>query len=65
VLETHSLSLDWNLLAIVIITGVIGSICGQTLATKLPQQILRKGFSFFLLIMAVFIIYKSTLKLFG
>ena len=65
VLETHSLSLDWNLLTIVIVCGVIGSVCGQKFARKLPQQQLRKGFSVFLLIMAIFIIYESLFKIFG
>jgi len=59
VLDAHSLSLDWNLLTLVIITGTIGSIVGQKCAKSLPRKQLMKGFSIFLLIMATFIIYES------
>jgi uncharacterized membrane protein YfcA len=65
VLETHSLSLDWSLLALVITFGIVGSISGQKLSNKLPKEQLLRGFSVFLLVMAIFIIYESVSKLFG
>lgn len=65
VLDAHSLALDWGLLSLVIATGTIGSITGQKFAKRLPRVQLIKGFSIFLLIMAIFIIYESLFKLFG
>lgn len=63
VLETHSLVLDWNVLAILISSGIAGSLIGQKLAGKLPQKHLRKGFAVFLLLMAIFIIYTTSHEL--
>ena len=59
VLEQQSLTLDWYTLLIVTGLGVTGSFAGSQLAKKLPQEKLKKGFGFFLIIMGVYILIRS------
>jgi uncharacterized membrane protein YfcA len=51
VLETQNLELDWP--------TIVGSFGGARIAKRLPQQKLKKGFGFFLIVMGVYILARS------
>ncbi len=59
VLAQQSLSLDWYTLLIVTGLGITGSIAGSHFATKIPQSNLKKGFGFFLILMGIYILFRS------
>lgn len=59
VLEQQSLELDWNILGIVTALGIIGSVAGSKLARRLPQDKLKRGFGWFLLVMGIYILVRS------
>lgn len=56
VLRTEKLNVNWELLAIFTVIGIIGSFVGSRLSQKVPQQALKKVFGFFLIAMGVFIL---------
>jgi len=58
------LSLDWQVIGIMVILGGIGSSIGNKIANKIPQQKLKSLFGLFLVLMAIYILIKSTPKLF-
>ncbi len=60
IITQQQLSLDWNIILMVGVIGAIGSIVGQKVSTKIPQQTLKRFFGYFLLIMGIFILYQST-----
>jgi len=59
VLNQQNLSLDWNTLGLVTGIGILGTFIGNYLCHKIPQQHLKKYFAYFLLAMAVFILFKE------
>jgi uncharacterized membrane protein YfcA len=59
VLETQNLELDWPTLMLVTALGIVGSFGGARIAKRLPQQKLKKGFGFFLIVMGVYILARS------
>jgi len=59
VLEQQSLELDWNTLLVVTALGVAGSIAGSRLARRLPQDKLKRGFGWFLIVMGIYILGRS------
>ncbi len=59
VLESQSLSLDWNALGVVTALGVAGSFVGARLAKRLDQETLRKWFGIFLIVMGLYILGRS------
>jgi len=59
VLDDRGLSLDWTVLGTVTLLGVIGSLAGNRLAVRLPHDRLKQGFGFFLILMGIFIIWRS------
>lgn len=52
-------SIDVPLTAAVTGAAVVGSFVGGALADRLPQDTLRKGFAVFVLVLAVFQIWKE------
>ena len=56
VLRTEKLNVNWELLAIFTVIGIIGSFVGSRVSQKVPQQALKKVFGFFLIAMGVFIL---------
>lgn len=56
VLRTEKLNVNWELLAIFTVIGIIGSFVGNRLSEKVPQEALKKVFGFFLIAMGVFIL---------
>lgn len=60
-----STTIQWTLAAQVTVAAVVGSFIGAQLAAKVPQDILRRGFAWFVVIMAVFILSQEIPKAFG
>lgn len=59
VLRTEKLNIDWELLAIFTVIGIVGSLVGGRLSKVVPQKMLKKGFGVFLIGMGVFILYNN------
>jgi uncharacterized membrane protein YfcA len=59
VLDEQGLILDWHAIGIITGVGILGSFAGNLISDKLPQQRLKRFFGFFLIAMAVFILYKT------
>lgn len=59
VLEDAGLSLDWPLLGMFTVVGAVGSLVGQSMASRLPQKHLRRGFAVLLVLMGVFIVIRE------
>ncbi len=56
VLSQEDLSVNWNLLVIFTIVGIVGSFVGGRLSQTIPQHKLKRGFGFFLVVMGVYIL---------
>lgn len=52
-------AIDWKLIGIFTGIGVVGSLVGNRLANRLPQQKLRRVFAGFLVVMAIFILVRT------
>lgn len=59
VLEQQGLQLDWQILLLVTGLGIAGSFVGSYLGKRLPQEKLKTGFGYFLIIMGVAILAQS------
>ena len=59
VLAGQSLSLDWKILGIVTGLGVVGSLLGGQIAGRVPQDSLKRGFAYFLIVMGLYILARS------
>jgi uncharacterized membrane protein YfcA len=59
VLDAQELSLDWPLLLIISALGIAGSVLGAQVANRLPQQQLKRGFGYFLVVMGIYILARS------
>ncbi len=59
VLQAQGQSLDWPVIGLVTVLGIAGSFAGNHIATRLPQQKIRKLFGVFLIVMGVFILFRS------
>lgn len=56
-----SVSIDWGLAAAVTAMAVLGSIGGALLSARVPQDRLRQGFGWFVLVMGVLVLGQSAL----
>ena len=65
VLEQQSLELDWKTLLIVTGLGIAGSFAGSSLARRLPQDKLKRWFGYFLIVMGIYILVRSTPDVLG
>jgi len=65
VLAQQSLSLDWQILGLVTALGIAGSFAGSLLAKRLPQDKLRAGFGYFLIVMGLYILVRSAPAMLG
>lgn len=61
----QSVSVDWPLAALVTLAAVIGSVGGGALAGRVPQALLRRGFAWFVVVMAVFILFQEIPRALG
>jgi uncharacterized membrane protein YfcA len=59
VLDHLQLSIDWEVIGIFSLIGVIGGWIGGKLSHKINQEILKKVFGGFLIMMGAFILYKN------
>ena len=59
VLAAQDRSLDWSVIGLVTALGVAGSFAGKHLGTRVPQAALRRGFSYFLIVMGLYILARS------
>jgi len=65
VLQEQNLDLDWAAIALVTGLGIGGSVFGNMLATRLPQQKLQNIFGVFLIVMGTYILARSAPAAFG
>ena len=63
VLGSQDLALDWKILLIVTALGVAGSVAGAKIASRMPQQRLKRGFGYFLIVMGLYILARSAPEL--
>jgi uncharacterized membrane protein YfcA len=59
VLDGQNLELDWQALLIVTGLGIAGSFAGARIAHRVPQEKLKQWFGVFLIIMGIYILYRS------
>ena len=59
ILDKQDLQLDWNTLLLVTGLGIAGSFAGASVANRLPQDTLKKGFGMFLIVMGIYILFRS------
>ncbi|ORT48692.1 permease [Vibrio sp. qd031] len=59
VLDANQLHLDWSVIALVTIIGIVGSQVGTQLNQRIPQQALKTGFGIFLVLMAGYISWQT------
>nr|WP_289363236.1 sulfite exporter TauE/SafE family protein [Alteromonas sp. ASW11-36] len=52
-------SIDWSVLVTFALIGIVGSMFGQAFAQKLPQSLLKKGFAWIILLVALGILAHS------
>jgi uncharacterized membrane protein YfcA len=63
VLESVGSSVDWPTVGAFILIGAVGSFVGHRIATQLDQQLLRRTFAIFLVVMGLFVLGKEGPKL--
>ncbi|MFI1194434.1 sulfite exporter TauE/SafE family protein [Micromonospora sp. NPDC020750] len=51
-----SVSIDWRLAAVVTAAAVVGSLLGGRLTGRIPEDVLRKAFGWFVVVMGVFVL---------
>jgi uncharacterized membrane protein YfcA len=59
VLDEQNLQLDWPTLLLVTALGIAGSFVGARVARQMPQQKLKQGFGLFLIVMGVYILFRT------
>jgi len=57
--------IDWTIALVVTAAAIVGSFGGAALAGRVPQQALRKGFAWFVVAAAVFILVQEVPKVLG
>jgi len=62
-LPQQGYSVNWDTVLIFVALGIVGSLLGGRLAASIPQITLRRGFTGFLLVMGVFILWQSLPKM--
>jgi uncharacterized membrane protein YfcA len=58
-LRDHGVDVDWAVMGVFAALGVAGSLVGNALSGKIPKQTLKKVFAVFLVVMAVYIVYRQ------
>ncbi|MGE0480839.1 MAG: sulfite exporter TauE/SafE family protein [Phycisphaerae bacterium] len=65
VLNALSLSVHWNVVTAFAAVGIVGSLIGRKLNTRIDPRALRRGFAVLLLVMGMFILGRETFTLLG
>ncbi len=65
VLEQQQMQLDWGLIGLIAAIGVAGSLVGNHWGCKIPQNKLRTGFGYFLIVMGAGIFVSTAPNAFG
>ena len=65
VLGAQNLALDWPTLFLVTGLGIVGSFAGAKMARRMPQDKLKRGFGYFLILMGIYILARSAPEAFG
>jgi len=60
-----SVTVPWSTAGMVVAAAIVGSVIGARLVRYVPAEALRKGFAWFVVVMAVFILGQEVPKLFG
>ncbi len=60
-----SVEIDYALAGMVTGAAILGSFVGAALAQKVPQDVLRRGFAWFVVVMAVFLLAQELPRAFG
>jgi len=65
VLAQQGLELDWRTLFLVTALGIAGSFAGSHFAKRVPQDKLKRGFGYFLIVMGIYILIRSVPTVLG
>lgn len=65
VLSGSGHSIDWKLILLFTIIGIVGSFAGGRMARSISQTALRTGFAIFLILMGVFILWNNVSTMMG
>jgi uncharacterized protein len=57
--------IDWSLAGVVSASAVVGSLLGSRLAGRIPQDVLRRGFAWFVLVMGAVMVAGQAPEVFG
>lgn len=60
-----NVSVDWPLAALITSAAVVGSFGGAAIAGRIPQDMLRRAFAWFVVTMAVFVLLQEVPRAFG
>ncbi len=63
ILGELGLALDWSVVGAFTVVGIAGSFAGNAMGRRLPQDVLRKLFAAFLVILGVYIVARSVPRL--
>lgn len=58
-LSAHGLHVDWRIIVLFIAVGAAGSFAGHHIAGRLPQIVLRRTFGIFLVLMGIYIVWRT------
>lgn len=53
------LQVDWRIIGLFIVVGAVGSLAGHQISGRLPQTVLRKVFSFFLILIGIYVVWRT------
>ena len=59
VLTALQLSLDWDIIGLFTVLGILGSFAGSLVSTRLPQHTLRRAFACFLFVIGTSILWQN------
>jgi uncharacterized membrane protein YfcA len=57
--DVENLTIDWSFLGVITALSVVGIFIGVALSKVIPGEKLKKAFGWFVLLMALYIIYKE------
>ncbi len=60
-----AVTIDGTLAVLITSAAILGSILGSALSARVPQAILRRGFAWFVIVMAVIILFQEIPRAFG